>query len=264
MYDKQLLSTKVRRHRSWSEAAKPRSSARVPAACQNHNVVVRQVGGQRTKIEGHRRFPVSCRTYDAVDAPRIDHQAAVSMFPNVLQEPEHCATRPAVLPSDGAVPEHLAREKLVDAGRAGHEFCQIPIQKIENFQRQQDSRPVLGELVRDRAYQFRDFVRTVDLPKDDHPVLKLLQEIDVLDGRRHTASVRGVAVRPIHGRSHLNSATRSSGGREGSRRAYRRGRTLRRSEPRAWRTGGDGAVAGQVRGRLPAGGASGRPRSRWP
>ena len=88
----------------------------MPAACQHHNVVVRQVGDQRTKIEGHRCFPVSCRTYDAVDAPGIDQQTAGSIFPNILQEPEHGATRPAVLPCEGAVPEHTQIEPLdVDA-----------------------------------------------------------------------------------------------------------------------------------------------------
>ena len=170
----------------------------MPAACQNHNVVVRQVGDQRTKIECHRCFPVSCRTYDAVDAPGIDHQTAVSKFPNVLQEPEHCATRPAVLPCEGAVPEHFAREKPVDAGGAGHKICQLPIQEIENFQRHQDARPILGKLVRVsameyRAYEFRDFVGSVDLAKHDHPVLP--QERDVLDVRSHAASVRDLGVR---------------------------------------------------------------------
>ena len=160
----------------------------MPAACQNHNVVVRPVGNQRTKIEGHRCFPVSCRTYDAVDAPRIDRQTAISIFPNVLQEPEHCATRSAVLPSDGAVPEHLAREKLVDAGGAGHEVRQLPIQEIENFERHQDARPFLGKLGRDRAYEFWDFVGSVDLSKHDHPVLP--QEREVPEVRSHTASVR--------------------------------------------------------------------------
>ena len=164
----------------------------MPAACQDHNVVVRQVGDQRTKIEGHRCFPVSCRTYDAVDAPGIDQQTAVSTFTNVLQEPEHGATRPAVLPCEGAVPEHLAREKLVDAGGAGQEICQLPIQEIENFQRHQDARPFHGKLVRDRGDEFRDFVGSVDLSKYDHPVLP--QERDVLDVRSHTASVRDLGV----------------------------------------------------------------------
>ena len=164
----------------------------MPAACQDHNVVVRQVDDQRTKIEGHRCFPVSCRTYDAIDAPGIDHQTAASIFPNVLQEPEHCATRPAVLPCEGAVPEHLAREKPVDAGGAGHEICQLPVQEIENFQRHQDARPFLGKLVRDGAYECRDLVGSVDLSEHDHPVLP--KERDVLDVRSHTASVRDLGV----------------------------------------------------------------------
>ena len=177
MYEEQLPSTEVRRHRSWADAEKPRTSACMPPPGQDHNVVVRQVVDQRAKIEGHRRFPLSCRTGNAVDAAGVDRQTAASIFPNVLQEPEHCATRPAVLPRAGAVPEGLALEIPVDAGGAGHEIRQLSVQEIGKFQRHQDARPLLGKLVRDRAYEFRDFVGPVDLSKHDHSVR--LQERDV-------------------------------------------------------------------------------------
>ena len=163
----------------------------MPAAGQDHDVVVRQVVDQRAKIEGHRRFPLCCRTYGAVDAPGVDRQTAISIFPNVLQKSEHCATRSTVLPCGGAVPERLAREKPVDADGAGNEIGQLPIQEIENLQRHQDARPFLGKLTGDRAYELRDFVGSVDLSKHDHPVLP--KERDVLDVCSHTASVRDLA-----------------------------------------------------------------------
>ena len=171
------------------------------AAGQDHDVVVRLVDDQRTKIEGHSCFPVTWPNNRAVDAPWIDHQTTGPTFPHVLQELEHCATGPAVLPAKGTVPEQRAREELIDADGAGDEICQLTIQEIESFQCQQDSRPVLGKLVRDLAYQFGDFVGAVDFAKHDHSVLP--QERDVVDGHSHVASARVSGGRTIRSRSHL-------------------------------------------------------------
>ena len=151
------------------------------AARENDNVVVWQIADQRTKIVGHHYFPVSCGTQGAIDAPWIDQQTAAPIFSNVLYEPEHGATRPAVLLSAGSVPEQLAREKLVDVGSASHEVRQLTIQQIEHFQCHQNPGPLLAKLVRDRTYQLRNFVGPVDFAEHDHPLLEVAKEMDVVE-----------------------------------------------------------------------------------
>ena len=151
------------------------------AARENDNVVVRQIHGQRTKIQGHHHFPVSCRTQSAVNSPWIDPQTAAPILSNILYEPEHGATRPAVLLSAGSVPEQLAREKLVDVGSASHEVRQLTSQQIEHFQCHKNPGPLLAKLVRDRTYQLRNFVGPVDFAEHDHPLLEVAKEMDVVE-----------------------------------------------------------------------------------
>ena len=55
-------------------------------AGEDDDVVVGRVSDQLMEIEGHHSIPVRRRQHHAIEAPWIDEQTTVSIFPNVLYE----------------------------------------------------------------------------------------------------------------------------------------------------------------------------------